>query len=370
MAAAIARLRGVPLSEADAAASDGDGGAAARAAVKEAAALAAAALVEVSTAEAYCAAVNRTTKLDPKCHRSEVDEKHIVPLLITSVGGSGTTYLAWLFRDNGIAVVHEAVGAEGTVGWWQLYNMNQLRVWEKLLLAKGSGSKGQAHLGLREIRERCRKKGGLWVGERGKEYLKPCWKGGEHNFDPYYPESSDHPYRYATVLHQVRDPLRVISSFSRFCGHSQIWKMAVSHTPGLKPYFDADRRSKTSRSDVLGKNFPTCTKLMMYHWWSWNALIAPFADWTYRLENSTAAQICERGYEGYPELRAKCANEAIVDPSKSARIRANSKTFKGRKVDLSAKDIIKLDCELAMKVLSLAVSFGYAEYEKDIRPCA
>ena len=53
-----------------------------------------------------------------------------VPILITSMGGSGTTFLANVFKSAGIEVLHEAVGKHGTVGWWQLFNQNQLRWWQ------------------------------------------------------------------------------------------------------------------------------------------------------------------------------------------------------------------------------------------------
>ena len=52
--------------------------------------------------------------------------------------------------------------------------------------------------------------GGVWVRSRGGSYKKPCQKGDELYFDPYFPTSQDHPVYYEKVFHQVRDPLNDI----------------------------------------------------------------------------------------------------------------------------------------------------------------
>ena len=164
------------------------------------------------------------------------------------------------------------------------------------------------------------------------------------------------------VFHQVRDPMKVISSFSKYCGHNQLWAMACSVTPELIPYWNSDQQKSTRYKH----NFNTCTKLMMYHWVSWNKIISLHADWTYRIENTTLYSICSRAFKKYPTISEKC--KSIEGRSEKLEIRRNSKQFHGRVV-LTPSILYKIDCELARKVFVTAVSFGYLNYSGDIREC-
>ena len=287
-----------------------------------------------------------------------IDGRHRVPILVTSMGGSGTTFLANIFKKAGIEVLHEAVGKHGTVGWWQLFNLNQLRVWERLILLNKTNSIENSSNKLKKL---CNS-GGIWVRSRGGSYKKPCQKGDELYFDPYFPTSQDHPVYYEKVFHQVRDPLKTISSFSKYCGHTQLWKMACSVTPGLVPYWIADRR----RSTRYEHNFKTCTRFMMYHWLSWNKKIALHADWTYRIENTSIYSICLRAYSDHVNILEKCNSESILKGSTG--VRRNSKKFAGR-VELEPSDLYRIDCRLARKIFVTAVSYGYHEYVDKIQDC-
>ena len=95
-----------------------------------------------------------------------------VPILITSMGGSGTTFLANTFKKAGIKVLHEAVGEHGTIGWWQLFNLNQLRVWERLIMFNRTISMRSS---LNKLKKLC-KSGGIWVKTNGGSYKKPVNK--------------------------------------------------------------------------------------------------------------------------------------------------------------------------------------------------
>ena len=296
-----------------------------------------------------------TTKLlESSAH---IVEKTVrVPILITSMGGSGTTFLANTFKMAGIKVLHEAVGEHGTVGWWQLFNLNQLRVWEKLIMLNRTNPAQS----LNKLRKLC-KSGGIWVRTGGGRYKKPCQKGDELYFEPYVPTSQDHPVYFEKVFHQVRDPLKTISSFSKYCGHTQLWKMACSVTPGLFPYWRAETSTR------YRNNFKTCTRFMMYHWVSWNEKIALHADWTYRIENTSSHYICKRAYSGHVNILEKCNSESIRMGSKQG-VRRNSKQFADR-VELKPLDLYRLDCKLARSVFVAAVSYGYVEYMDKIKDC-
>jgi len=285
-----------------------------------------------------------------------VEQRERVPLLITSMGGSGTTFLANTFKKAGIKILHEAVGEHGTVGWWQLFNLNQLRVWERLIKLNKTFSIQNS---LNMVKKMCRT-GGIWVTTNGGKYKKPCQKGDELYFEPYFPNSQQHPVYYDKVFHQVRDPLKTISSFSKYCGHSQLWKMACSVTPGLIPYWTADRQ----RSTRYEHNFRTCTKFMMYHWLSWNEKIALHADWTYRIENTSSYSICKRAYSNHASILEKCN----FMKGSTEVVRRNSKQFAGR-VELKPLDLYRLDCKLARSVFVAAVSYGYHEYMDKILDC-
>jgi len=296
-----------------------------------------------------------TTKLlESSAH---IVEKTVrVPILITSMGGSGTTFLANTFKMAGIKVLHEAVGEHGTVGWWQLFNLNQLRVWEKLIMLNRTNPAQS----LNKLRKLC-KSGGIWVRTGGGRYKKPCQKGDELYFEPYVPTSQDHPVYFEKVFHQVRDPLKTISSFSKYCGHTQLWKMACSVTPGLIPYWRAETSTR------YRNNFKTCTRFMMYHWVSWNEKIALHADWTYRIENTSSHSICTRAYSGHVNILEKCNSESIRMGSEQG-VRRNSKQFADR-VELKPLDLYRLDCKLARSVFVAAVSYGYVEYMDKIKDC-
>jgi len=288
-----------------------------------------------------------------------VKQSHRVPILITSMGGSGTTFLANTFKKAGIKILHEAVGQEGTVGWWQLFNLNQLRVWERLIMFNRSNSMQNS---LNKLKNMC-KSGGTWVRTSGGKYKKPCHKGDELYFEPYFPNYQRHPIFYEKVFHQVRDPLKTISSFSKYCGHTQLWKMACSVTPGLISYWIADKQKSTRYRN----NYKTCTRFMMYHWVSWNEKIALHADWTYRIENTSSYSICTRAYSNHASVLEKCNSENILN-GKTQGLRRNSKQFEGR-VELKPLDLYRLDCKLARSVFVSAVSYGYHEYMDKILDC-
>ena len=132
----------------------------------------------------------------------------------------------------------------------------------------------------------------------------------------------------------------------------------MEYTPKLQEFYEVDIK----HSSVHRSHYPTCTKMMMYHWLSWNMLIEPFSDWTFRVEDHTPHSICVGGFEGFPDIQAKCEHEAIVNPNKSVRQVVNSKAHPGR-VDVTPKMILKLDCNLAIEVFKLAVKYGYSQYE-------
>jgi len=130
------------------------------------------------------------------------------------------------------------------------------------------------------------------------------------------------------VLHQVREPLSVISSCQKIS--EKAWYYICLYTP-------------LRISDSLIKR---CLGLYYY----WNKLADKIATWTYRIEDleSIFEEFCNR--IGHPELINK--RYIINDIPKNIN---SAKPYK----KLTWKDLEKEDPELTYKTMDLAEGYGY-----------
>jgi len=140
-------------------------------------------------------------------------------LLITGCPRAGTLFAANVWRRAGLDFGHEHCRGDGSVSWF---------------FAVDDDSYPDLP----------------WKNPKGR-----CAHVGERRSD----------YEFANVWHQVRDPLKCITSMSLVVSREQ-WAWAARHIvlPDLK-------------GDVR--------RLALVHWVKWNALCAERASWTYRVED-------------------------------------------------------------------------------------
>jgi hypothetical protein len=130
-------------------------------------------------------------------------------LLITGCARSGTTYITEVLRHCGLNVLHEAEGEDGVVSW--------------LMAARDFKT-------------------------------------------PYGP--AFYNFRFKHIFHQVREPLKSMSSFTT--ESSNAWKFVMKHTPQIKAH------------DAM---IVKCAK----YWYYWNKRAEAKAEWTYRVEDTETA---------------------------------------------------------------------------------
>jgi hypothetical protein len=128
-------------------------------------------------------------------------------LLITGCAKSGTLYIASVLKANGMDFGHQRMKAEG-ISTWDLATNPKRGRWKKLRLKD---------------------------------------------------------YQFAHIFHQVRHPLKVISSVYRSENETS-WKYILSQIPQIKP---------------TDSHLVKCAK----YWYYWNLKAEELAEWTYRLED-------------------------------------------------------------------------------------
>jgi hypothetical protein len=189
-------------------------------------------------------------------------------LLITGCARSGTTYITEVLRHCGLNVLHEDNGEDGIVSW---------------LMA-------------------------------ARDFATP--------YGPAY-----YNFRFKHIFHQVREPLKSMSSFTTEA--QQAWKFVMKHTPQIK-----------AKDPMIVK----CAK----YWYYWNKRAEAKAEWTYRVEDMETALV-EMGHR----LGFYLDPEAIkkVDTLINHRSRQVNYTWDEVKGNLSP--------EMYQKLIDLARRYGY-----------
>lgn len=191
--------------------------------------------------ETYCQHVLHSLRFDGQCAESREYCKTLYPLLVTGLGGSGTSFLAAEFARMGLDIQHERKGQDGIVSWFQAINP-----WTRT----------DAH----------------WPSWRGKFRI--------HRGDCF-----------RQVFHQVRHPLAVIGALT-------------THKHGSRLYMARACNLSTRAEHIRGIAFTARV------WICWNSILDRFADWRYRIEDTSAVEVCLRAGFG-----ARCTTVgATVDP--------------------------------------------------------
>jgi hypothetical protein len=193
-------------------------------------------------------------------------------LLITGCGRSGTHYTARLLQEMGLDVPHERVGEDGAASWKHIV----------------SGTF-------------------VYLGKNREAVIDST------GFD--------------RILHQVRHPLKVISSMQTFSDST--WSYMAN-------YIDLDLKAKP-------------VKRAMQAWVRWNKLIEGKAQWRFQIEQLKEQfdEFCRQA--GLPA-------QAIPHVPHEAK---DSRTARFKPVRWA--DLVKIDSALAQQVRSLALEYGYGD---------
>lgn len=190
-------------------------------------------------------------------------------LLITGCARSGTTYISKALLDSGLEIGHERMLKDGVSSW--------------PLAAAPEGTKRRVNL----------KK-----------------------------------FRFEHVFHQVRDPLKVISSVYR-TENRHSWNYILKYTPEIR---------------VQDSHLVKCAK----YWYYWNLKAEKMAEWTYSVENIDAL---------WDEFERRLGKK--LDRSKLHKVPKTTNTA-GEHAMFTWKDLEReLDPELLQKIQSMAIKYGY-----------
>ena len=200
-------------------------------------------------------------------------------IVILGCGRSGTQYICRVFGQAGLAVGHERPNRDGVANWYAVPE--------------------RMHI----------------VASR--------------NGEPVLLSES-------TILHQVRFPLHVISSF-RIAG-ARSWKWVYECVP------------------QINKDMPLILRCMLY-WKHWNLMAEKRAEWTYRVEVLFEPAIFEefcRRTGASPEHKSK-----MMKVSRTSHHRTGRKVGMGVEVPLTLADLEATDAGLLAEILKQAKRYGY-----------
>lgn len=199
-------------------------------------------------------------------------------ILITGCGRSGTQYTAALLTEMGLPLGHEKKVSRFGVASWRL----AVRVKPSSLIK---------------------------IGKR--------------------------TYHFTVILHQVRDPIKVIRSM---------------HTASEGSWSKIQKYIPVSQEDSL------LLKCMKY-WYYWNLEAEDVSCWTYRVEDfyNVFEMFCEK--IGHPELIEK--KSMILNVPTNMHTREHKPVFKNMYKEITWRDLEEADRNLCLKIKQLAKKYGY-----------
>lgn len=215
-----------------------------------------------------CPEGQRTLMIPP-----ETDDQYkknltfIRPLLVIAVQRSGTHYVWEMLNRLGVEVHHEGVGPAGAISWLFAYKLDMFPDPSKPALIKPGRTKPPPNKYVINNQERL----------------------------------THHRFKY--VFHQVRHPLRVISTLLARCGKwDRIW-LWLSYMDGLEDI--NQHQSPLKRSMLL--------------WFLWNRHIESYADLRFRSEDTSPRDVCKwSGFDHAICSRVDGISGSVVEPIASA----------------------------------------------------
>jgi hypothetical protein len=213
-------------------------------------------------------------------------------IAIIGCGRSGTKYASVVLQTMGLKVPHEKLGKDGASSWY---------------------------ITPTNFETPC------FVPFKGVSFFSFSKHDGRTFID--YPE-------YLVILHQVRSPLPVISSFMNVATEPS-WNFILNHVP-----------------EINGGNM--IEKCMKY-WFLWNKIAETKAEWTYKVEDLTTPEIfkefCER--IGRPPLFSS------LDKVKEVSGKTNTRRHKKEYNDLTWRELYETSKHLCLDIINLAKHYGY-----------
>ena len=234
-----------------------------------------------------------------------------VPVLFTSSLGSNLLDIFYELESRGFRVTHEDLKKEGSdarLGWYELFAPSSL--------ARS-------------------------VENLNSELLKKT--------------KENESILYIKIVHQISDPLITIRESEKFCSEKNIWNHVSTVTPFIKFYLYPHVK-------IFSPGSAGCTRLLMYHWWSWNRILHQFSDYTFLAENIEFSSLCMDTFHDFPALIDKCKK---IKAHSVHHVAENSKS----NADLSVEDLYQVDCELANRIFYAAIEYGYTSYDTVLRKC-
>lgn len=214
-------------------------------------------------------------------------------ICITGCGSSGTKYITKVFNRMGLQVGHEKISIHGMASWYVAVGSNHERI---------------------------------IYSERDERYNP----NHTYNTHPCYDDFFSPPI----TLHQVRHPLKTISTLQRMRIYGMYWRYIRKHLPQIK-YEE-----------------PRILQCMKY-WLYWNEMAEKLAEWTYLVEELPTkkifAEFCDR--IEYPDAfknRLDILNTSTKEHSKEGFYRP-----------LSWDDLYNQDKDLTERIKEKGREYGY-----------
>lgn len=206
--------------------------------------------------------------------------------------------------------------------YWGYHKVYKKRIVHRELLITGCARSGTAYIS--NILQEC----GLKIGhEKTQKDGVSSWVMCINTKHVPWAVDSRRRLQFTHIFHQVRDPLKVISSVQTEGMPS--WKYIIKHIPEIK----------WEDSQIV-----KCAK----YWYYWNLKAEQQAEWTYRVEalEQVWDEFCSR-------LERKLDRSKIMHVPRNVNARSHT--------DISWEDLkLELDPVLYQKIRELAQKYGYS----------
>jgi len=259
------------------------------------------------------------------CPGNQIRANGAIRLLVSGCGRGGTHYTWEMLNRLGIKLAHEGLAEDGGVSWMYAFVSNTGYPVEnsRKLLGKLHSQRGKLH------------------GQRGKL----------------------HGQRFCTVFHEVRHPLRVLSSV-----------MENDH-----PYFDTfDRFKATMAPGICGSyGAQECNKVQklqreMRWWLAVNQQMERYAHLRFRVEDTSNRVLCKLAdfpewlcnSDGRFHTTTETEVQPIVEPKPASAEGGGSggqaaAATEAEKLPVSWEKLEAIDPELAGQIKAKCLEYGY-----------